>query len=120
MREHDEAGLRVVHAGSPCALGARSTTGQELLRILTELPDVAGIVLGKVVLRGLRCLFALFNDVRNNHAFHAIDVDRLIGDRNRVCRSVGELVEPSVAHCEGHELVGDWAATEIAWVEWYV
>src|SRR5262249_6237010 len=107
-------------AGSPGALGARSA-GLEGFRILAEIPDVAGFILGKVVVGGLDYLLALFDDVRHDHARHAIDVDRLIGDGDRVGGSVAHLVEPGVAHREGHELVVDRSASfKVVWVECYV
>ena len=65
-RLHDDARLRAVDAGPPCAFRADDLAVLELLGVFAEVPDVAELILGEVVV-------GLFHDL-------AVDDRRIVDD----------------------------------------
>src|SRR5215212_1309449 len=90
---HDDAAPRAVAAGLPRALGARRVAvAVELARVLAEVPDGAGAVLGEPVARVLDHAPVLEDAVADDAGVHALDQLGAVGDAHDVARGRAVLL----------------------------
>ena len=108
---HQNPGARALHARPPRALAARHLAALvELGGVLAEVPDVALRVLGVPVVRLLLEVAVEPQAVVDDHALHAGDLDRPVGDRHHLARALAVL-DPLVddTRCPGSAGTTGWS-----------